>query len=302
MSNGSDTTGGGTGLPPPAAMEGVLDMLGNSKTLDQIGRALGNAFARVVRAGRIKDALSGTWLGHPLHPLLTDIPIGAWTSSLLFDALRDPRLEGASDALVGVGVLTALPTAVTGLSDLTDAVADEDRRIGAAHAAGNITAVVLYAASYIARKRGRRIAGRILSELGMISVSGAGFLGGHLAYRRGMGVDQNAFDSSPGDWKAVLDEADLPERKACRIEIDGNGVLVFRNGERVFAIANRCSHRGGPLHKGSVDDGTVTCPWHLSTFRLDDGSVVRGPATAPQPAFEARIRDGNVEIRVQASR
>jgi uncharacterized membrane protein len=156
-----------------------------AKPLDSVGRKLSLAFANVVRPGRAKDLLAGTWLGHPAHPMLTDLPIGAWSSAVILDLVGGRQARRAADALVGVGVLTAVPTAVTGLSDLADVVNPDERSIGTAHALANSTAVVLYGGSYLARRRGRRQAGVRLAMLGAAVMAGAGFLGGHLAFRKG---------------------------------------------------------------------------------------------------------------------
>jgi nitrite reductase/ring-hydroxylating ferredoxin subunit len=129
------------------------------------------------------------------------------------------------------------------------------------------------------------------------AMSAAGFLGGHLSYRLGVGVDQTTFDPKLEEWSDVMDDGELEEGRPRRVMVSGTNVFLLRTGGRIHALANRCSHRGGPLHKGAVDAEAVTCPWHLSTFRLEDGSVLRGPATAPQPAYEARVSDGKVQIR-----
>jgi nitrite reductase/ring-hydroxylating ferredoxin subunit len=133
--------------------------------------------------------------------------------------------------------------------------------------------------------------------LGAAVVAGAGFLGGHLAFRKGVGVDQTVFRGRLEDWTPVLDEQELAEAKARRVTAGGTAILLYRRTDRIFALANRCSHRGGPLHKGRVTDGQVRCPWHLSTFNLEDGSVLHGPATAPQPCYEVRLQDGTIELR-----
>jgi nitrite reductase/ring-hydroxylating ferredoxin subunit/uncharacterized membrane protein len=277
--------------------ESLIAGIERARSLDAVGRKLGLAVANVVRPGRAKDLLAGTWLGHPVHPMLTDLPIGAWTSASILDLVGGGQARRAADALVGVGVLAAVPTAATGLSDLADVVDPRERSLGTAHALGNLTALVLYSGSYLARRRGRRDAGVRLAMLGATVMTGAGFIGGHLAYRKGVGVDQTAFRRRVEDWTPVLEERELPEAKARRVSAGGTDILLYRRGGRVFALANRCSHRGGPLHKGRVADGTVRCPWHLSTFSLEDGSILQGPATAPQPCYEARVRDGSIEVR-----
>ena len=277
--------------------ESLTERVERAKRLDSVGRKLSLAFADAVRPGRTKDLLAGTWLGHPAHPMLTDLPIGAWTSALILDLVAGRQARRAADALVVVGVLAAVPTAATGLSDLADVVNPDERSIGTAHALGNVTAVMLFGGSYLARRRGRREVGVRLAMLGAAVVAGAGFLGGHLAYRKGVGVDQTVFRGRLEDWTPVLDEWELPEAKARRVSAGGTDVLLYRRHDSIYALANRCSHRGGPLHKGRVSDGRIRCPWHLSTFSLQDGLVLQGPATAPQPCYQVRLRDGSIEVR-----
>lgn len=277
--------------------ESLIAGIERIRSLDAVGKALSQAVSKVVPPGRAKDLLAGTWLGHPVHPMLTDVPIGAWTSAFVLDLFGGRQARRASDALVGVGVLAALPTAATGLSDLADVEHSEQRILGTAHALGNVTAVALYGGSFLARRRGRRDLGVRLAMLGAAVVTGSGFLGGHLAYRKGVGVDETVFRPRLDDWTPVLAEGELAEAEPRRASAGGADILLYRRHDRVFALADRCSHRGGPLHEGRVDDGQVTCPWHQSTFRLDDGSIVQGPATAPQPCYEVRVRDGAVEVR-----
>jgi nitrite reductase/ring-hydroxylating ferredoxin subunit/uncharacterized membrane protein len=279
--------------------EAALQRIERLELLNTLGKKATLAFSNVVRPGRVKDLLSGTWLGHPAHPMLTDLPIGAWASAVVLDAVGSQRSGPTADALVGLGVLTALPTAVTGLNDLADIVDPQERAIGTAHAIGNVTAVVLYGASYLTRWRGRRDIGTALALAGTAALTVSGFLGGHLAYRKGVGVAQTAFQPRLEDWTPVLENEELPASKPVRVSVDGADVLLYRNAGSIYAIANRCSHRGGPLHKGKVRDTQVTCPWHLSTFALEDGSVVRGPATAPQPSYDVRTRDDRIEIRTR---
>jgi len=270
-----------------------------SKWADSVGKKGALLFSRVVRPGPIKDLLSGTWLAHPVHPMLTDVTIGAWTSAFVLDALPEERAGWAADALVALGTLSAAPTVLTGLSDLADITDGEERAVGVFHALGNLTAVALYAMSFLARTRGSRSGGKALALLGASVASAAGFLGGHLAYRKGVGVDRTTFEDRPTEWTPVLNDGQLSEGKPKRVRLPGADILLYRSDGAIQALANRCSHRGGPLHKGQFDGGCVTCPWHLSTFRLEDGSVVRGPATAPQPAYDVRLREGQIEVRVR---
>jgi nitrite reductase/ring-hydroxylating ferredoxin subunit/uncharacterized membrane protein len=286
--------------PISAWTEPVIQSLEASEPLNALGKWLSNAFHRVVRSGGVKDALAGTWMAHPMHPMLTDVTIGVWTSAAILDVFGGERARPAADMLVGVGVLSAAPTVISGLSDLTDIVDPEQRSLGTAHALANVGAVTLWALSYLTRKGGSRSAGIALSMLANGTMAIGGFLGGHLSYRKGVGVDQTTFRHRFEEWTAVMDKGDLKEDLPRRVMVSGTNVFLLRRGETIHALANRCTHRGGPLHKGRVDEASVTCPWHLSSFRLQDGSVIRGPATAPQPAYQVRVREGKIEIRERA--
>jgi nitrite reductase/ring-hydroxylating ferredoxin subunit/uncharacterized membrane protein len=287
-------------MPIPLAEE-VVDRIAGSALLDKVAEPLANAVQKAVPHGPVKDALSGTWLGHPLHPMLTDVAIGSWTSAFMLDIFGGKRSRRAADSLVGFGVVSALPTAAAGLSDWSDLIGEE-RRLGVVHALGNVTALACYAFSYVARRRGRRVRGLSWGFLGATAATVSGYLGGHLSYRRGVNVNRQAWDSAPDDWQIVADEADLAPGQPLRVKAGDIDVLVVKRDGQVLAIADVCSHAGGPLHEGLIDDdGCVTCPWHASTFRLDDGSVVHGPATAPQPAFDTQVMGGKVSLRPRSS-
>ena len=281
------------------AAERFTRAIESTDALDRAGKTVIGVIGRYLRPGTLKDLLSGTWLAHPLHPALTDVPVGAWASSFVLDLIPSRRAAQASDKLVAIGIVAAVPTALTGISDYADVVRREERTTGVVHAAGNTLALLLYLRSYVLRKRGRRVRGRAYATLGAGAMLASGFLGGHLAYRRGVGVDRTVFQPRVRDWTPVLANADLPDLTPTSAQLDGTRVLLYRTGGTIHAIADRCSHRGGPLHKGTTSAGEVECPWHLSRFRLDDGSVARGPATAPQPSYEARVRDGTIELRTR---
>jgi nitrite reductase/ring-hydroxylating ferredoxin subunit/uncharacterized membrane protein len=275
--------------------------VGSHDGLDRVAAPLAAAAKRATPPGPIKDTLSGTFLGHPLHPLLTDIPIGSFTSASVIDLIGGRGGERAADALVALGLLSALPTAAAGLADWSDTNGDEER-IGVVHAAANATGLVLYAASLLARRRGRRTSGRVLALAGMGAMTVGGYLGGHLAFSRGIGVNNGFWQHGPETWTSVLDDAELGEGAAMTVRVGDATVLLHRSDGRLFAISSRCSHAGGPLEEGKIDEsGCVTCPWHQSVFRLDDGSVVHGPATAPQGVYETRVERGRIEIRARRS-
>jgi nitrite reductase/ring-hydroxylating ferredoxin subunit/uncharacterized membrane protein len=281
-------------------LRAIPEALGAVKPLDKVAKPLGNAIDAVVKPGALKDLLSGTWLGHPLHPMLTDVVIGSWTSSMILDVLGGERARDASDLLVGVGVLSAIPTAASGLSDWVDTWG-ETRRVGLAHAAGNVAALVLYAGSLVARRRGARGLGVALGFAGGGIASATAYLGGHLVYGRGVGVDAAVFDHAPKRWTAVADESAVQDGKPMLAKAGDTEIVLVRHDGVIRALAERCTHRGGPMHRGEVEGGTITCPGHGSVFTVVDGSVVRGPATAPQPCYETRVREGKVEVRLGKS-
>ena len=277
------------------AVEGIAAI----EPLDGPARTVAKTVRDVVPRGPVKDTLSGTWLGHALHPLLTDLPIGTWTSAVLLDWFGGARSEAAADRLIGLGIAFALPTSATGMTEWADAepASAEVRRVGAVHAATNVGAMALFGASLAARRRGSRSAGRMLALLGAGVLTVSGHLGGHLAYAKGVGVDQTSFEDPPDEWSTALRDADLPEGESRYAEVSGVGVLVARYEGRVYALSNRCVHRGGPLDEGELSNGCVTCPLHGSTFRLADGELVRGPAAYPQPVWEVRTNNGVIELK-----
>jgi nitrite reductase/ring-hydroxylating ferredoxin subunit/uncharacterized membrane protein len=277
--------------------EGIIGQIEQSQALDAFAQSVASLVSRVLQPGRLKDLLSGTWMGHPVHPMLTDVPVGAWTSALLLDLLGGPAAAKGADTLIGIGVLAALPTAITGLSELADLGTEQERAIAGAHAIGNTAALALYAASYVARKAGSRTIGIALSTAGAGVMMASAFLGGHLSFRKGIGVDHTAFEYPVQDWTPVLADDELGEGEVKLVHAAGNDVMIHRSNGTLCALADHCMHAGGPLHEGSIEGGRVTCPWHASTFNLADGSLVRGPATAPQPSYEARVQDGKIEVR-----
>ena len=240
-----------------------------------------------------KSLLSGTWLEHPLHPLLTDLPIGCWSGAVILDLFGGSGAVDAVDPLVGLGALAAVPAAVSGLSDWADSYGPE-RRVGLVHAAANLTGLGLFAASLMAGHR----SARRLRLLGLAAVSAGGYLGGHLSFGRGVGVDHQAFLEKPSDWVDALDADRLEEATPTLAEAGGARVMLYRRGTQIYALSDVCPHAAGPLHEGSVDDQlSVTCPWHGSRFRLSDGRAVHGPASAPAAVYQARVEHGKVQVR-----
>ena len=270
---------------------------GELEALDAPAKRLAKVVRSALPGGPVKDVLSGTFLGHPLHPLLTDLPIGSWTSALMLDWVGGPESRTGARRLIAAGILAAIPTAAAGSSDWADTEVSSAtvRRTGIVHAAANVTALGFFMASYLARRRGR--GGRALALTGAGALAAGGHLGGHLSFAEGVGVNQTAFEDGPGDWTPTVTEDELAAGRPVYARAGDVNVLIVRDGDGIHALDDRCTHRGGPLHEGEVADGCVTCPWHGSRFRLTDGSVERGPASSPQPLYETRVSDGRVEVR-----
>jgi nitrite reductase/ring-hydroxylating ferredoxin subunit/uncharacterized membrane protein len=246
----------------------------------------------------IKNFLHGTWLGHPLHPVLTDLPLGAWTVTLLLDALEEagPGFGPAADASLALGLAGALGSAVTGLTDWSETDA-RPRRVGMAHAALNASATLLFAGSLLLRLSGRRATGRRLALTGYLATLAAAYLGGDLVYHEQIGVDHSSGRELPEKFTAVLAESDLPEGKLKRVRFKATPLLLVKRGTQIYALAETCAHLGGPLSEGKLEGKTVVCPWHGSRFALDTGAVVDGPSAFPQPCLQTRVRQGQIEVR-----
>jgi nitrite reductase/ring-hydroxylating ferredoxin subunit/uncharacterized membrane protein len=275
----------------------LASRVGEAQGLDGPVGAVSGVASKVLKPGRVKDVLSGTFLGHPLHPLLTDLPIGTWMSALLLDLTGGRRSEDAARRLIGAGILAALPTAASGVSDWADTTRSNPPagRVGLVHASANVTALTLFTLSYLRRRSGGSGRAPALAGAGALMVGG--HLGGHLAYEEAVGVAQTTFERPPEDWVDAIADAAVTEGAMACVEVGDVPVMVTRREGRLYALSNRCSHRGGPLHQGALEDGCVTCPWHGSRFRLADGSVERGPASSPQPVYETRVREGRIELR-----
>lgn len=286
----------------------TVTLLEDARPLDRLVGPVRSATGAVLRSHRLRDLLHGVWLGHPLHPMLVQVPIGAFASAAVLDLL--PGHERSADVLVATGVAAAVPAAAAGLVDWSE-MHEQQQRVGLVHATANGVALLCYAGSLGARASGRRATGRALGFLGLGVVGLSGFLGGHLAYRQAAGAnhaEEVPHLVSPG-WHDLCALDDLAADGEPRLRMLGEGatavpLLVVRHGDRVDVLSDRCSHLAGPLHEGSVDvaadDGTgcVTCPWHGSVFSLADGRVRGGPATAPVHAFDVRVESGRLLVRL----
>ncbi|PYC87615.1 (2Fe-2S)-binding protein [Streptomyces tateyamensis] len=276
----------------------AIDALAGTQRLDFAIEPL-QRLIQGLPLGRWRDVLHGRRLGHPLHPALVQLPVGAWLSSAVLD--RVPGCERAARILVGAGVATAGPAALAGWVDWAEQH-EQQMRTGILHAATMTAAVGLYGASWAARARGRARLGRGLGVAGLAVLGGGATLGGHLAYRQGAGANKAEpvpHLVEPG-WHTLGRADEFPPGAAVRRTVGEIPVLVVREPGEVFRVlADRCSHLSGPLSQGEIADGCVTCPWHGSVFRLADGWNVGGPATAPQPCFATRTSpDGLLQARL----
>ena len=275
--------------------------------LDDIADEVQPKVQEVVAAGgtTARNVLDGVWLEAPLHPALTDVPVGAWTAALVFDGLdvatgKEP-IRHAADASLVLGTLGAFGASVTGLSDWRY-LSGGSRRMGVAHALLNTIGLVFSIVSLILRASGRRNAGRLIFITGY-SISGmAAHLGGELSYHYGLRVDRNVFEEAgPDEFVPVLDESELAQNDLRRVEVEGVGVLLSRSSAgEVCAIAATCNHFSGPLEAGDRQGDTVVCPLHNSRFDLCSGKVIDGPAVFPQSRYDTRVRNGRIEIKAAA--
>jgi nitrite reductase/ring-hydroxylating ferredoxin subunit/uncharacterized membrane protein len=293
-----------TGPPTATTWHGDLvawvDELGWLRTLsDWLTAALGPWRERHQDNLGIELLHGGRWLGHPIHPALSDLPIGLWTGTMVLDVTergpKGPRIDAAG-VLSAAGIVAAGATVLTGLTDWTVSN-DQDRRVGLFHGLLNTVALGLETASLGTRMAGWRGIARALGAAGLAVSGAAAYLGGHLVFSKGVMVSRVAWATGPRRWARALPQADVPDGSPIAIEAEGRQVLLYRQGGNLYALDNVCSHAGGLLNRGTVEDLTVTCPLHGSRFALADGRVMRGPASQPQPVLRTRVRNGWIELR-----
>jgi nitrite reductase/ring-hydroxylating ferredoxin subunit/uncharacterized membrane protein len=286
----------------PSTISNAID---RQPWLEPAEKALGAlAAATVNRVGQpVRNFLHGIWLGHPLHAAITDVPVGAWSTAAVLDAIElvsgTESYSPGADTAVGIGLIGAMGAAVSGLCDWskTDRPA---RRVGVVHALLNVGAATCYATSWLQRRSGNRQGGIASAMTGFLLVLAGTYLGGHLSYAERIGVD-HAQRAAPEGWSPVMAESDLPEAQLRRAQVHGVDILLVKHNGRIFALGEKCAHLGGPLAEGKLEGGTVVCPWHGSRFSLEDGRVIDGPAVYAQPCYEARVHDGQIEVRAAAS-
>ena len=242
----------------------------------------------------------GRWLGHPLHPALSDLPIGFWAGSMLLDLTNgDPPPDGGLDpagVFTAAGIVAAVATAATGVVDWTVSD-DQDRRVGLFHGVLNTAALGLQGMSLAARLTGHRGTARGLGAAGLAVTGAAAYLGGHLVFAKAVMVSRVAGADGPRRWVRVIEEQEMPDDVPTGVQADGRQILLYRHDGTLYALDNLCSHAGGLLSRGTVEGLTVTCPLHGSQYCLADGSVRRGPSHQPQPVIRTRVRNGWIEVR-----
>lgn len=286
---------------PPAHPVDLVDNLEQATVLDGPIRTITNLVERVLRPGPLKDTLHGVPAGHPAHPPLTDLPVGCWVSAAVLDLM--PGTERATKVLVAAGLAGMVPTALTGLADWSE-LHREQQRVGLIHAGSTATAGAFYLASLVARGRGDTTTGKALAYAGLTALLTGGYLGGHLAFRQAAGANhaESVSHLVPLGWHDLCSAEELPDGRPVRRSLGYINLFVLREVDEYHVLADQCAHLGGPLHQGRVvyrdEEACVMCPWHASMFRVSDGSVVHGPATGRQPAFETRVSEtGMLQVR-----
>ena len=248
-----------------------------------------------------KDPLNGTWLGHPVHPAVTDVPGRGDDGRRRCSTWRGK--DGAADVAIATGIAGMAASAVTGAADAVDTY-DRPRLLATVHATLMVTSLGAYLVSFLLRlgpRQGRPLA-RLLSFAGYGVLTAGAYVGGDLTYRAGNQVDRHAFDSTSTKWKK-LDVKEVPAGTLVKAKTTTDTLVLYRatDADPITALHATCSHAGGPLDKGSIVDGCVECPWHGSQFGLTDGHVRRGPAVFDQPMFEVRDNGaGALEARLVA--
>jgi nitrite reductase/ring-hydroxylating ferredoxin subunit/uncharacterized membrane protein len=279
------------------------------KWLDTVGdplqKFIGSLFTHGGDTGKqIKNFLNGTWLGHPAHPAITDVPIGAWTCTLVLDTMgslaADDSLELAADVTLGTGLMAAAGAAVTGLTDWSDTYGRE-RKVGLLHGLMMVCTVLTYTASLLARWSGSRGAGVVLGNTGYALALAGAYLGGEEVSDIGYGVNHTAFHSGPSDYVPVLSEAELEPDKPTRADAKGVAVVLVKQEGTIYGLDDTCVHAGCSLAGGQLDGRSIICPCHGSQYDLRNGSVINGPATMPEPHYDVRLRDGMIEVKLAQS-
>ena len=295
--------------PISQSMAEVVERIGQQEWLDRPSYRLENVLSFGYNAlggarNRVTNVLNGVWLGHPVHPPLASLASGVLGTTVALDAYQATvgRRNGSIDAAhlaqhaLALGILANLGAAATGVTDWQH-THEADRRVGLVHGMLNLSATALYMWSWTQRRQSRHLRAAAGSGVGYAISLSSGYLGGHLVFASGIGMDQSSKRLETSTWTPVLSHDALPENELHRAEVDGVGVVLCRTEEGVSAVGEFCPHLAAPMIDGWVDRGRIVCPWHGSQFDAQTGDVVRGPAAAPLPCYEARTRNGMIEVR-----
>jgi nitrite reductase/ring-hydroxylating ferredoxin subunit/uncharacterized membrane protein len=288
--------------------EKIESSIVNSSLVKKVSGPIDGLLNRMFQTGILRPLklfLNGTWIGHPLHPVLKDIPVGAWTFSVIFDLagllFKVPSFGVAASVTTAVGILGALGAAVAGLMDWMD-VDPPEKSVGAVHAILNVTATLIFAANLVMRWQGQwqlSWASCVVGLAGYLLMTMGATLGGGMVYRMGVMINRNAYRNGPADFRGAIAASKLAEGQMVRIEVDGQPILMVKSGSKICAIGAVCSHYGAPLNEGTIEGGAVRCPWHGSRFALEDGSVREGPTCTPVPSYEVRVVNDQVEVKMR---
>ncbi|HEY7023264.1 MAG TPA: DUF2231 domain-containing protein [Ktedonobacterales bacterium] len=286
---------------------------------DRISEGAQNVIKAIVGSNRkpprlFKSLLNGAYLGHPLHPVLTDVPITAWIIAAIFDIIWLINPESASWAARGaqgavlIGFLGALGAVATGMTDWSDTYGHE-RRVGFLHGLLNSTATLLYLISLLLRynvfsgtidfslSAAESAPAAIVGFVGLAFVLYAAYLGGDLVFAIGTGVNHTAFEPVVEEFERVAPLDEAPQNALYKVVVAGVPIILIRMGTNVYALGATCTHAGGPLDEGELQGDAVQCPWHGSRFNIKSGRVLTGPATVAEPRYDVRVRDGYIEIK-----
>ncbi len=284
----------------------VTNAVQKEAIIDQTAKSIKDVAMKVFGGGgegkrTLRNALYGTWLGHPLHPLIVVVPAGAWMVTELLDlvgaGLNDDGYDRAADVTAAVGMAGAVVAVASGANDWRF-VHGKSSRLGLIHGLANTAGMGAMGLSLLMRVKGSRNAARVLATVGITITAAAAYVGGELVYGQKVGVSHVSAEKLPTEFKAVMADSELPQGKLTKATVEDVPIVLLRQGQRIYALADSCSHMGGPLNEGELDDGCVVCPWHGSKFSMASGRVVDGPATFPQPSLEVRVRANQIEVRL----
>ncbi len=279
-----------------------VDRLVDQPWIESGADAVKESAGKVIDAlpRRVRNFLHGVWLGHPFHPVITDIVVGSYSTLAVLDvaeAAGAKQIAPATDLALATGLSSGMLAAAAGFTDWR-VLDGKARKIGFVHMLFNVTGTLLYIASLIARKGGNRGLGRGLAFAGYGTLFGGAYLGGHLVFAKNVGVDHAADWETTSEYKNAGSEADLMPGELRRVMLDEAPVVLFRHSGTVIAMSDSCAHMGCPLSdRGIIEGDSIRCSCHGSRYRIVDGLVIEGPSAHPQPVYDVRLRSGQIEVR-----